>query len=209
MKDLLISGGNAKLGEIPSWSLPPKVTCPGKTDFCNRFCYGLRGNFVHRNVSRTLEVNLGESSTEDWPRRMVNQIKAQGTKVFRIHTVGDFYSPSYVSSWASIVDSLPSVRFYGYTRSWRAAPALRKALVALKRRPNVVLFASTDFTINNERPSGWNYVTVLGPGEPCPHDHHQVATCLECGRCWGDHPKSMSLKLRHRRMWVNISPKLL
>jgi len=63
---MLISRGNSKLGTLPSFSLPVMVTCPGKTPFCEIYCFGLKGWFTqeklkeinNRRLDATFKKNL-------------------------------------------------------------------------------------------------------------------------------------------------------
>jgi hypothetical protein len=49
---------------------------------------------------------------------MIDEIKAKKAQVIRIHDSGDFYNREYVTKWLKIIDSLPNVKFYAYTKSY-------------------------------------------------------------------------------------------
>ena len=203
----MISNGNTKIGAIPNFSLPAIKTCPGQTDFCAVFCYGLRGHFTHHSRQAMLERNYQRSLQDHFASRMIRSIQDNASKVFRIHVVGDFYTPEYIQKWTMIVDALPSVTFYAYTRSWRC-PALKEALGNLRSHSNCHLLASIDFTHANRPDSSWNTISVEGEGSPCPHDTEMVETCLTCGLCWSGR-SNLKLKIKWFSRRKNLSPLLL
>tara|TARA_R110001592_G_C13073893_1_gene742048 strand:+ start:84 stop:1055 length:972 start_codon:yes stop_codon:yes gene_type:complete len=41
----------------------------------------------------------------------------EGTKVFRIHESGDFFSANYMKAWFEVAKTFPTTRFYAYTTS--------------------------------------------------------------------------------------------
>ena len=203
----MISNGNTKIGAIPNFSLPAIKTCPGQTDFCPVFCYGLRGHFTHRSREAMLERNYRRSQQDNFAGRMIRSIQDNASTVFRIHVVGDFYSPEYIQKWVVIIGALPDVSFYGYTRSWRCRD-LQTTLDELRSLPNCHLLASIDFTHTDRPDSSWNTVSVEGEGVPCPHDTEMVETCLTCGLCWSGR-SNLKLKIKWFSRRKNFSPLLI
>ena len=187
------------MGNLPSFSLPVITTCPGKTPFCDRFCYGLKGWFVLANVRETNDRRLDATLKPDFADIIVQEIRKTRAPAFRLHVIGDFYTVEYVEKWIDIADRLPDVIFFGSTRSWRCE-FLSEALKTLRDLPNVYIKASVDAT-DNEDPfgCGWNVWTVEGEGTPCPHDYRLVQNCAECGRCWTIKDFNVSFKLRWGR----------
>lgn len=203
---MLTSNGNSKLGVLPSFSLPPLMTCPGATQFCRRFCYGKSGRFAWRATRAVLKRSYDASRRTVFVEKIVDEVKKSGASVFRIHVVGDFYDEKYVERWMKIASTLPGVTFYGYTRSWRVDAIARK-LMLMRELPNVKLLASVDFT-HVDRPKGWSTVSVEGEGEPCPHDLKLVKHCLDCRRCW-EHDGDLKLRLRWFKKTDNWSPSMI
>jgi hypothetical protein len=140
----IIGNGNTKLGPgIYTWSLPAAMTCPGRSTLCERLCYALKGRFVMARQLRQAIRNWIIACTPFFVWWMVRQLTKVRARVVRIHVSGDFFSAVYVKQWARIAESLPQVRFFAYTRSWRV-PAIRVALAEFSRLPNVELWYSED-----------------------------------------------------------------
>jgi len=172
-----VSRWNTKLGVLPSFSLPVLETCPGKTEFCSRLCYGLRGRFTHQKMREIYQTNL------------------KAIHVVGDFYVGDFYSVEYVEKWIEIADRLPDVKFFGSTRSWRV-PELRHAVERFRDLPNVHLRASVDFSHSDQPGGGWGVWTIEGEGDPCPHDYGLVKNCITCKKCWRTKDSDIRLRLK-------------
>jgi hypothetical protein len=141
----MLSPGNVKLGLgclIWSFSLPSRLTCPGRSPVCERHCYSARFERRRPSVCRRYEGNWA-LSRPDFPKRVVAFIRRQVIGVVRIHVGGDFYSAAYARKWLAVMRRLPGVRFFCYTRSWRVA-AIRRMLSAMARLANVRLWYSAD-----------------------------------------------------------------
>jgi hypothetical protein len=193
---LLISRGNLKLGVLPSFSLPVITTCPGKTPFCELYCYGLKGNFKLQNVLDANERRLDASLRGDFAETMVAEIRKSRAPAFRLHVVGDFYNVEYIEKWIDIAKRLPHVVFFGSTRSWRC-DFLAEAMKKFRDMDNVYMKASIDLSDTlNPRTCGWRIWSIEGEGTPCPHDEGRVASCLMCTRCWSVRDTDVSFRLR-------------
>jgi hypothetical protein len=48
---------------------------------------------------------------------MIEEIKKKKASHIRIHDSGDFYSREYLHKWFKVMDSLPNVKFYAYTKA--------------------------------------------------------------------------------------------
>jgi hypothetical protein len=67
--------------------------------------------------------------------------KRNGTKSFRIHWDGDFFSTDYAVAWATVIIRHPSVTFWAYTRSFTEKMNVISHLVDI---PNLSLYISVD-----------------------------------------------------------------
>jgi len=202
-----VSRWNSKMGVLPSFSLPVLTTCPGKTEFCSRQCYGLRGRFARQKMRDIYQSNLEESKQADFVERMVREILRTETRVFRLHVVGDFYSAEYVERWLEIANRLPDVKFFGSTRSWRV-PGLRDAVTRFRDLPNVYLRASIDFSHLDRPPSSWGVWSIEGEADPCLHDYGLVKNCLACKKCWQSKDSNIRLRLKWGRS-TNLQPAMI
>ena len=209
---MLLQRANSKLGEgIWTWSIPAGTTCPGATATCLKHCYALSGFFCMPNVYTLLEENLAHTEHPDFETGISSELRLNRVHVCRIHVAGDFYSPQYIRRWYRIVMHNPQVRFYAYTRSWRAAELL-EVLRPLAELRNMNLFLSADR--NTGRPprvrgAGTCYMMVNDEDRPdypvdllfrgksktvlkrdgalvCPVGQGTDAkiTCTSCGLCW-------------------------
>jgi len=196
---LLISRGNLKLGKLPSFSLPVITTCPGKTPFCDRYCYGLKGMFTLQQIKDINERRLDASLKSDFVPIIVKEIQRTRAPAFRLHVIGDFYSPEYVKKWIQIATILDDVILFGATRSWRC-DFLSGPLKEFRDLPNVYIKASVDATDNLDPFScGWRVWSIEGKGLPCPHDSRLVEDCASCRRCWTLKDMDTSFRLRWGR----------
>ena len=106
----------------------------------------------------------------------------------RIHSSGDFYSAEYVEWWRGIIEALPEVRFWAYSRSW-VDSSLLSHLEVLRALPNLQLFASWDDTMS-PAPEGWRLSIVRnGPtfssigSLDCPEQYDGGPNCANCAYC--------------------------
>ena len=203
---MLISRGNTKLGTLPSFSLPVMVTCPGKTPFCERYCYGLKGRFTQEKLKEINDRRLDATLRSDFVAVIVAEIKKTRAPAFRLHVVGDFYSVEYTEKWVEIANQLTTVMFFGSTRSWRCE-FLSEAVKEFRDLPNVFIKASVDATDNLEPFScGWKVWSVEGEGSPCPHDYGLVENCAACKRCWTVKDFSVKFRLRWGKKSEYLTP---
>lgn len=196
---MLISKGNSKLGRLPSFSLPVITTCPGKTPFCDQYCYGLKGMFILPQIKDANERRLDASLKSDFVPTITREIRGTKAPAFRLHVIGDFYSPEYIKKWIQIAEDLSDVIFFGSTRSWRC-DFLAEPLKDFRDLQNVYIKASVDATDSLDPSScGWRVWSIEGKGKPCPHDYKIVEDCAKCGRCWTNKNTDTSFRLRWGR----------
>jgi len=194
-KPAQVSKWNTKLGVLPSFSLPVLETCPGKTEFCSRLCYGLNGRFARKRMKAIYQNNLQASKQAAFVNRMVSEILKTEARVFRLHVVGDFYKDKYIEKWIEIANRLPSVKFFGSTKSWRVL-RLRDAVERFRDLPNVYLRASIDFSHLDKPSYSWGVWSIDGKGDPCLHDYGLVKNCKTCKKCWQTKDSDIRLRLK-------------
>lgn len=189
--------GNEKLGEIFTFSLPSKITCPGSSKWCREKCYGKRYERRRLKCRNAYDRNLALSKTpEKFSGLMIGVIPRIITS-FRIHVSGDFYSIEYIESWIKICSSFSNIQFWAYTRSWNVR-TLIASLEKLRNLSNVQLFASTDTTM--PLPSkGWRIAFIeedsRAEGILCPAQFNESITCLKCGYCFNQKKGNVVFKV--------------
>ncbi|AAL63844.1 hypothetical protein PAE1962 [Pyrobaculum aerophilum str. IM2] len=109
--------GNRKMGEIPFFSLPPVLTCPGATEFCYKWCYAVYEITNWRAYVREAASYL-LSLREDFPQVVGKYLARLPHRVIRLHVSGDFYDEEYFEKWAEIARQHPDRVFYTYTKSF-------------------------------------------------------------------------------------------
>ncbi|MFC1735532.1 hypothetical protein ACFL1X_05405 [Candidatus Hydrogenedentota bacterium] len=178
--------GNAKVGNIFTFSLPSKKTCPGASEWCLKRCYAHRYEVRRPRCVRAYEDNL---ALADDTKRFINTMTGVLPRIMpamRIHVSGDFHTAAYIKAWQSICQAYLQTRFWAYTRSW-AVDELLPALEELRRLPNVQLFASLDPDMPHP-PKDWRAAYVKtdkrAKGNPCSQQAGTKTSCLECGYCF-------------------------
>lgn len=155
----LLSRHNEKLGErVASFSLPAVETCPGRSRGCSgviktgpqskgsRRCYVLALYRRRPALLKGHRRNLAAvADLKAFARRMIREVRFRQIDAVRVHVAGDFHSAAYCKAWAFVAASLPEVRFFAYTRSWRVRK-LRPWLECLAGLPNFALWYSCDGT---------------------------------------------------------------
>jgi hypothetical protein len=98
----------SKVGEIPCWSLPAFMTCPGYTEFCMILCYAARGSYRYsQNIKKRIYTFLWtfHDNFEDWfideVRKHYVETKKAGKdiKIVRFHDSGNLFTISWFITW--------------------------------------------------------------------------------------------------------------
>jgi len=145
--------GNMKLGKaIWHFALPAGKTCPGESigeGGCAEDCYAKGGHYLLASVQRRYELNDKLRNEADFAYRVRQQIRLETVQTVRIHSSGDFDSVGYTDLWRKIATTVPTTKFYAYTRSWRdrdgnVSKSMLVALTKLAKLRNVQLWFSCD-----------------------------------------------------------------
>lgn len=113
-----ISKGNAKMGGIPSVSLPACTTCNPAAP-CFKQCYALRLSRRRPNVRDAYERNLDILNRD--PSLYWAQVKAAAafTRFFRYHVSGDIPNAEYFAEMVKLAEELPGTRFLAFTKQFK------------------------------------------------------------------------------------------
>ena len=117
-----ISNGNAKLGAIPSVSLPACVTCNPDAP-CFKKCYAVRMARRYKTVTAAYNRNL-EILNND-PSAYWVQVKAAAsmTRFFRFHVSGDIPNGEYFNYMVQAAAELPNTTFLAFTKQYQIVNA--------------------------------------------------------------------------------------
>lgn len=177
--------GNMKVGDVFTFSLPSKTTCPGASIWCLKHCYAHRYEQFRPGCRKAYGENLALTQDPKEFVRTMTGILPRIMPAFRIHVSGDFYSAPYAEAWTEICRAFPQTLFWGYTRSWQV-PELQGPLHGLRNLANVQIFASVDPDMPLP-PEGWRRAFVLSDsrarGMLCAFQTEEQRQCLVCGYC--------------------------
>lgn len=150
-----------------SFSLPALDSCPMKyMEGDNAICSGCYAAINRYNMPNVLESQWARFS---WTKyciahdqnqfidKMIHCISKQvKNNRFRGHDSGDFFHPVYINMWTTVCKSLPTIKFWFPTRSWRAEnKTWNDAFEELTKLPNVMVRPSA-LNYNDESPK-WKY----------------------------------------------------
>lgn len=199
-----------------SFGLPAgrNFSCPGATSFCERICYAGKLEKVYKGVSNILINNwnaLKDASVDEMIvllDEMMDEFEAEcdkngGSRDFRIHWDGDFFSLEYARAWGWVIDNHPNVHFWVYTRSFFVLDeiyGLDNLTIYLSADPvNIdeanakaaeypgVLIATVADTFAEARET---IVDTSRKAYPCPENGKRIplinekgSACIRCGIC--------------------------
>jgi hypothetical protein len=111
---IIKADGNSKL-PFYAFSSLPGVTCPGAGE-CLKFCYSFRAwrypDAFARQVQNAFLMRFYPDAIKAAFNAMPNGVD------FRLYVDGDFSSVSDVTFWFSLLRSRPSIKAYGYSKSF-------------------------------------------------------------------------------------------
>jgi hypothetical protein len=99
-----------------NFGIPAQDTCFWAGE-CKKFCYASKGAYIWSNVKPAFQYRFEVSKTNDFIVMMKGEILSKKATHIRIHDSGDFYSREYLHKWFKIMESMPSVEFYAYSKS--------------------------------------------------------------------------------------------
>lgn len=117
MLKVSISKGNAKMGAIPSVSLPPIITCP-KGAPCAGKCYAAKLCRIYPNVRNSYQNNL-DILNDNWGEYW-DQVRAavKVTKYFRFHVSGDIPNAGYFREMVITANKNPDTLILAFTKQY-------------------------------------------------------------------------------------------
>ena len=112
-----ISPGNAKMGAIPSVSLPACITCNPAAP-CFAKCYAAKIERIRKQSRNAYARNL--EILRDDPGAYWLQVKAAAmvTRYFRYHVSGDILNMEYFYNMVTLAEELPHTTFLTFTKQF-------------------------------------------------------------------------------------------
>lgn len=191
---MYVSFGNKKLPKTTLiWNLPRKITCPGKTDFCDKFCYATKAERLYPSVLPSRTQNLKDSVQDNFEFRITGVLWKNNNKfdTVRIHESGDFYNQKYLDKWFLIASVNKSKIFYAYTRSFE--------LDFSQKPDNFVLIASFDITTSEKDKALYQEKKQYFDNTFSIVDKKEIATCIQdctlCNKCWTEKGQDLTVNV--------------
>jgi hypothetical protein len=193
MKSLLVSGhSNVKIGRdvrkgklrgywIFTLSLEERATCPRSCAHWSD-CYGNNMPFAKR-VDHTAADFLSWLEAD-----LVRELATRGRRgvLVRLHALGDFYAPEYVSFWDRMLREHKNLALYGYTARMADTPIgtlLHELNQAYGHR---CMIRFSDGGYREMSTVGIVEESACPPGAfVCPEQTGKTLGCGTCGACWG------------------------
>jgi len=154
----LLTTHNVKLGNMVAFSITPVITCPGKSKWCEKYCYSKKLEKIRKSCRIAWENNYIFSQGPEFVEKINLELKYHDRPYCRVHVSGDFYINEYIQKWIDIAKNNPTIKFFSFTRSYRI-PELVEKLEELKDMENVSLLASVDPS-HDYIPQGWKLAIV-------------------------------------------------
>lgn len=98
-----------------NFGIPAKETCIG-AGICKKYCYAAKGFYLWPSAKNAQHRRWAGTKEDDFSIDMIEDVILSGASHIRIHDSGDFYSREYLSKWLKVIDALPHVTFYAYTK---------------------------------------------------------------------------------------------
>lgn len=129
-KNVIGSNNKLKKDKIYQWSIPAfkstivrngslytMKTCPNAGE-CASLCYACQGgyNFKSSMIAHARNLNEYLNYPNRLKARLIDSINNTNLNAFRIHDSGDFFNKTYALWWFSIIEALPHIQFYAYTK---------------------------------------------------------------------------------------------
>jgi len=189
---VLVSGyNNAKIGRdvrkgrfrgywIYTLTLEERATCP-RSCFYWATCYGNNMPFARRFDHRDQGV-LQAAIERDVLRLLA--VRGRAGVLVRLHALGDFFAPSYVEFWQTLLALHPRLAVYGYT-AWPPSSDIGAAVARAKA------LYDERFAVRWSNGSGATDCAIPAPSIDapvnaivCPEQTGRTAACATCGLCW-------------------------
>lgn len=191
------SDGNKKLVSNKEtrfiiWNLPAVITCPNRTQLCEKFCYAKKAEAVYPDCLPCRKRNFEVSRLSSFVNNMTYTILkiAAGTRkkniVVRIHESGDFYNNVYASAWLQIMNNCRGdkrIKFIAYTKSF-------KYFDGVKLPKNFSLRASVwsdtkQADLETISRNEWNIYTAVNEFKKGDtFTRCRCEDCATCKKCW-------------------------
>lgn len=188
MSNVKISAGNAKLGSIPSVSLPAGVTCRKDCE-CNKKCYAQRLERLRPAVKQAYQHNytlLNEQPEVYW-REVEASIMM--SRFFRFHVSGDIPDSIYLVHMIEIAGRNPHCEILCFTKKYDIINEYFKCSGVLPNNLHIILSGWVNLEMDNPYNLPEAHVRYRNGETTAREDAKECSgNCTECllteGGCW-------------------------
>jgi hypothetical protein len=113
-----ISKGNAKMGAIPSVSLPPIITCPRGAP-CAGKCYAAKLCRIYPTVKNAYQNNLDILNNNEYEYWLQVHRAINTSKYFRFHVSGDIPNFKYFVEMVNAAKKNPGTQILAFTKQYK------------------------------------------------------------------------------------------
>jgi hypothetical protein len=181
-----ISKGNAKMGGIPSVSLPAGITCnPGAP--CYKECYARRIEYRYKESKIAYARNYSIYNTDTGAYWLQVRAAAVMNRFFRYHVSGDIPGAAYFTEMVKTAEMLPGTRFLAFTKQYKIVNDFINGGGIIP--DNLKIIFSNWFTWKCENPHNLPVCEII-PKNGAPGDNWKVCggNCTACAcqgvGCW-------------------------
>jgi hypothetical protein len=185
-KKISISPGNAKMGFIPSVSLPPIRTCAHGCK-CATKCYAAKLCRIRPSVAKAYERNLTILMNDDvsyWDQ--VNDA-VKMSAYFRFHVSGDILDYNYLLNMVTIAELNPHTTILAFTKQYDLVNTYLNIFGTLPDNLKLIFSAWPEMPMDN--PHNMPVANVIFKGQ-IPAEDWKICggNCAECAcrgvGCW-------------------------
>ena len=187
MATISISGGNSKMGSVPSVSLPSVITC--RKCECQTKCYAKKLERLRPAVRRAYQKNLDTliSNPETYWREVEASIMM--SRFFRFHVSGDIPDLTYFEHMVEIAERNLHCRILCFTKKFEIVNEYIADNMAIPDNLQVIFSAWDNLQMDNPYNLPVAYVRFRGGRTDAPDNALDCpGNCSECaitdGGCW-------------------------
>lgn len=181
-KKLAISQGrNKKMGDIPSVSLPPVITCKN-CESCAKKCYAAKLCRIYPSVKKSYDNNLAILKEDRDSYFAQIELTATFNRFFRYHVSGDIIDSDYLDRMCKVARKCKGTAFLAFTKNYEDVNAYFNNH---KKPRNLQIIFSLPFDGSRiENPHNLPTAGVILKGqEPARNWKICGGNCMECASC--------------------------
>ena len=178
----VIKKGHLKGQTIYTLTLEERATC---TDECEHYrtCFGNNMPYSHRfTVNESFMIKLEKDVKE-----LAILPKNKDGFMLRLHVLGDFMSVEYVLFWKRMLQEIPNLNIYGYTRNHTTSKYAKHRRIAFEIVKLSALMKdrfAIRFSNKLDEPYSAISAEISTDGIACPAQTKKGTTCADCALCW-------------------------